>query len=355
MKIGIYSPYLDTLTGGEKYIFTAASCLSSEHNVSIFWDNPFILKNAAEKFNINLDKVRVVDNVFSKNSSFIKRFIATLKYDRIFYLSDGSLPIVGSKKLLIHFQFPVEWVNTNSFLFLFKKHRITKVLCNSYFTKKFIDKKFDINSYVLYPPASTNKNIPTDKENIILTVGRFSTLPSGGDFKKLDVLTHVFKEFQKKRLKGWKLVVVTSVAPGQKQEFEQFEKKNKSNFITIYSNVEYSQIIKLYKQAKIYWHASGYLEDLQKHPERAEHFGISTVEAMSFGVVPVVIDAGGQPEIVKDFDNGFLWTSEKELIEKTHKLAVDKSLYAEMSKKAFESSQNFTVVRFCEELNHLIW
>jgi glycosyltransferase involved in cell wall biosynthesis len=355
MKIGIYSPYLDTLTGGEKYIFTAASCLSSQHTVSIFWDNPFILKKASEKFNINLDNVKVVDNIFSKNVPFLKRFLQTLKYDRILYLSDGSIPLVGSKKLLIHFQFPVEWVNTNSFLFLFKKSRISKILCNSYFTKKFIDKKFGSSSFVLYPPSTTNKKISNNKENIILTVGRFSILSDGEDFKKLDILAQAFKEFQKKRLKGWRLAIVTTVAPNVQEQFEKFEKKNKSSYITIYKNVSYLQITKLYEQAKIYWHASGFSEDLQKHPERAEHFGISTVEAMSYGAVPVVINAGGQPEIVNEGDNGFLWTTIDELIEKTHKLAVDKDLYAKMVGKAYETSQNFTVDRFCEELNHLIW
>ena len=38
MRIGIYDPYLDTLSGGEKYMLSAASCLAKEHKVFIFWD-----------------------------------------------------------------------------------------------------------------------------------------------------------------------------------------------------------------------------------------------------------------------------------------------------------------------------
>ena len=57
-------------------------------------------------------------------------------------------------------------------------------------------------------------------------------------------------------------------------------------------------ILNEYKLAKIYWHASGFGEDLETHPEKAEHFGITTVEAMINGLVPIVIDAGGQKEIV---------------------------------------------------------
>lgn len=355
MKIGFYSPYLETLTGGEKYIFTAASCLSKEHDVTIFWNDPTIIQKASEKFNLDLGKVNCSENIFTARTSIYKRFVKTLKYDRIFFLSDGSIPIVGSKKLLIHFQFPVEWVNTNSFIFLFKKSRISKIICNSQFTKQFIDRKFSTNSFVLYPPVDTSDHVSTKKENLVLTVGRFSMLSNKTDFKKLGVMVRAFKEFKKKRLKGWKMAIVTSVRPDQEEEFLSFEKSIKSRYIKIYKNINYHEIMQLYGKSKVYWHAAGFSENLTIHPERAEHFGISTVEAMSFGTVPVVINAGGQSEIVRDKDNGFLWEKVDELIEKTHLLAVDKDLYQQLSERAVESSQRFSKERFCEELTHLIW
>lgn len=354
MNIGIYSPYLKTLTGGEKYIFTAASCLSSEHKVSIFWDDPGILEMASKKFDLDLSKVTVVPNIFAKQNSFLKRFISTFKYDRILYLSDGSIPIVACK-LLIHFQFPVEWLNTNSFVFLFRKSRISKIICNSHFTKRFIDKKFNASSFVLYPPASTNREKLGDKEKLILTVGRFSILPNGTDFKKLAMLVESFKLFQKKRLKGWKMAIVTSVQDEDLDSYKKFESDIKSSYITLFRNADHKQIVDLYKKATIYWHASGFGEDLSKYPERAEHFGISTVEAMSYGQVPVVINAGGQPEIVKDNENGFLWSTQEELIKATHKVAVDHDLFVKIQKNAIDSSKRFTKERFCEELSHLIW
>lgn len=355
MRIGVYSPYLNTLTGGEKYILTAASCLSSSHSVVIFWDDPEILIKATKKFGIDLSNVTVEPNIFKDNIGAVSRFFSTLRFDRIFFLSDGSIPIVGAKKLLIHFQFPVEWVNSNSFVFLFKKSRISKIICNSHFTKKYIDRKFHAKSFVLYPPATVNKERIFKKTNTILTVGRFSKLPNGQDFKKLDFLIESFKLFQKKRLKGWKLTIVTSVMEEDLEEFREFEKKNNSKYITIYNNIPFEKIEDLYSEAKIYWHAAGYGEDLEKYPERAEHFGIATVEAMSYGSIPIVINAGGQPEIVSEGESGFLWNSQEELIQKTHKVAIDKELYSRLSQSAIEASQNFTTERFCEELDHLIW
>ena len=60
----------------------------------------------------------------------------------------------------------------------------------------------------------------------------------------------------------------------------------------------------LYGRASIFWHAAGLGEDPERHPDRYEHFGITTVEAMSAGAVPVVIDAAGQVEIVEHGANG---------------------------------------------------
>jgi hypothetical protein len=55
------------------------------------------------------------------------------------------------------------------------------------------------------------------------------------------------------------------------------------------------------------WHATGYGFDAEQYPAKQEHFGMTTVEAMSAGAVPVVLNTGGQREIVTHGDDGFLW------------------------------------------------
>ncbi len=59
--------------------------------------------------------------------------------------------------------------------------------------------------------------------------------------------------------------------------------------------------------ASIYWHAGGLGEDPDRHPDRFEHFGITVVEAMAAGAVPLVFAAGGPAEIVEHGVNGFHW------------------------------------------------
>jgi glycosyltransferase involved in cell wall biosynthesis len=78
----------------------------------------------------------------------------------------------------------------------------------------------------------------------------------------------------------------------------------------------------------------------------AEHFGISTVEAMGAGAVPIVINAGGQKEIVEDGVQGFLWDSLDDLKKKTLRLIQDPSLLERMSEKSKEKAKKFAGNRF---------
>ncbi|OGH10400.1 MAG: hypothetical protein A2857_05255 [Candidatus Levybacteria bacterium RIFCSPHIGHO2_01_FULL_36_15] len=355
MKIGIYDPYLDTLGGGEKYMLTAAQCLSASHTVSIFWDKTDDLKQAEEKFALDLNKIKIEENIFSPKVSLLKRLKKTSEFNVIIFLSDGSIPIVLSKKLILHFQFPIEWVDTSSLTFNLKKSRIDMIICNSRFTKEYIDRKMHKKSIVVYPPVDINMlEYNTNKENLILTVGRYSRMPSGGDFKKQEILIDVFKKMIDQGLKSWKLCIVTSNLPKDEIYVNELEKRAKGYPVKIHRSIKNNEILQLYNKARIYWHAAGFGEDLEKHPERAEHFGISTAEAMVAGCVPVVYGAGGQMEIVKDKTDGFLWNNTEELVEKTQLIINNNILWSKLSENAKKTASCFNKQRFCSEINSVL-
>jgi len=355
MRIGIYDPYLNTLGGGEKYMLTVAESYSSNHEVSIFWDDANLKKKIETKFGLSMKGIKFVPDIFSKKVSLLKRFETTSKYDLIVYLSDGSIPLIFSKKVFLHFQYPVEWTHGNHFLTHVKLGRIQKVICNSSYTKKFIDKKFALSSTVIYPPVDTEYFLTQEKkENLILTVGRYSALPNGSDFKKLMTLMETFKKMVDKGLSGWRFIIVTSYLPAEAKNVEHMKESIKKYPITIYENVDQQALADHYKHSKIYWHASGFGEDLRVFPERAEHFGISTVEAMSAGCVPIVINAGGQKEIVTEGINGFLWETIDGLISKTELLVKDNVAYYKLSKMCIDTAQKFSKERFTAEWYHLI-
>ncbi len=353
MKVGIYDPYLDTLSGGEKYMLTIAKCLAEDNDVFILWDTAEkeIREKAKKKLGIDLRNVNFTKNIFSKNISLVERFIASRRFDLIVYLSDGSIPLVASN-LIVHFQFPVEWIKNspkNKLKFL----KVKKIICNSKFTKGFIDKKFGVNSDVLYPPIMIRK-LAFKKENLILHVGRFGMSLEGGNYKKQDVMIKAFKEMIDKGLRNWKFAIVAGTMKQDEVKILNLRKMVNKYPIEIIENPSNEVLWKYYEKAKIYWHATGFGEDLEKHPERAEHFGITTVEAMGAGAVPVVINAGGQREIVEDGKSGFLWDTLEELKDKTDKLISDNKLLEKMSEQSQKRAQIFAGDIFCKELKEII-
>jgi glycosyltransferase involved in cell wall biosynthesis len=59
------------------------------------------------------------------------------------------------------------------------------------------------------------------------------------------------------------------------------------NYVTFETNVSLNNLLSIMREAKVYF-----------HPMVGEHFGISIVEAMAAGLVPIVADVGGPTEFV---------------------------------------------------------
>lgn len=334
-------------------MLTMAACLAGSNDVSLFWDNPDELKEVRNRFSIDLSRVKLAKNIFSSSVSLPKRLLASKKYDAIIVLSDGSIPFVLSKKLFLHFQQPIPGVS-KSFKTGKKLSRVSKIFCNSYFTKSYIDKAFGVDSIVIYPPVALHQK-ETKEENIILHVGKFRTRGLGiDDFKKQAFMIKVFKKMIDDGLKNWKFVLAVSMHEKDKEAFDTLRRDAAGFPVEFLINKSNEQLWSVYSKAKIYWHASGFGENLEEHPQFAEHFGISTVEAMGAGVVPVVIGAGGQKEIVTDNKDGFLWNTEEEFIEKTKKLISDEKLWKRLSVAAVKKAETFSGDRFCKEINTLI-
>lgn len=356
MRIGIFDPYLDSLSGGEKYMLSIASCLSSQHEVFIFWDKEKesqIKQTASEKLGIDLSSVKFHKNIFDKNTSSFSRFFESRKFDAIVYLSDGSIPLTGTK-LFIHFQFPIEWIDGKSLKTIIKLFFVKKIFCNSYFTKHLIDKKLNVKSDILYPPVNLHVVKNMKKENIILHVGRFDVNSHESNYKKQDVMINIFKKMVIAGLKNWKFKLIVGVKDKDKGKLNKLREMSKGYPIELIENISNRKLWEYYSKARIYWHATGYGEDLQKYPEKAEHFGISTVEAMGAGCVPVVINAGGQKEIVEDGKNGYLWSTLEEFVEKTQNLIKNENLWEKMRIGAIKRSKVFRGNRFCSELKDIV-
>ena len=338
MKVGLFSPYLDTLGGGERYIFTVAEFfLNRGDSVDFFETSGVESLQIKERFNIDLTK-----------ASFLDKPKNTIGYDLFFFLSDGSVPFSFANKNLLHFQVPFKLENQKTIANKIKLSRFKYIICNSVFTKKFVDQTYGINSEVIYPPIDVESFKAGKKENIILSVGRFF---APGHPKKQEIMIKVFREMN---LKGWQLILIGGVTLDNNEEVENLRKMAGDANIKIITDSSFKTLKTYYSRAKIYWHAAGFGEDLEAYPEKAEHFGMSTVEAMAAGCVPVVFNGGGQPEIINSEECGFLWQTTDDLIEITEKLAKDESLLKKMSRSAIDRSENFNKKAFFDSLEKMV-
>lgn len=349
MKALIIDPYLDTLGGGERYVLSFASNLKKQgYDVEIAWDKKEDLQKAEARFGLKFPFVinSKAHHFFSSKSSLFQRFLFTRRYDLIFWVSDGGLPFLFSKKNLIHFQVPFKQVAGNHFINRLKLLFIDKLVYNSNFTRQVIEKSLSKNKgVILYPPIDTSSFKPGKKENIILSVGRFDS-PSHS--KRQDILIKAFKKMQAKENNNYRLVLAGGLK-GNNQIIKNLKKQAGKSAVDFKINVSFKELTELFSSAKIFWHAAGYGINETEHPEKMEHFGMTTVEAMSAGLVPIVINKGGQKEIVIP-EIGYLWDSLDQLVEQTLSLIGSEKNRQTLSRQSQKRSRLFSLKKFAHDL-----
>jgi L-malate glycosyltransferase len=219
-------------------------------------------------------------------------------------------------------------------------------LAISHFTQSWTRQWWDISCPVLYPPVNCDTET-VEKSKTILSVGRFT--PSDAiDSKKQLEMTRVFSEMPDARKAGWQFSCAGRVSdvPVDQFYFEMVRNLGDSCGAHAFANVPREEVNRLFAESAIFWHATGLGTDLDKEPYAAEHFGISTGEAMAAGCVPVVINRGGLQELVQHGVNGFLWNDLHELKNLTMLLIRDDRLRNQMSAAARLRGREFSRERF---------
>ena len=388
-RAAIYDPYLDTLGGGERYCLTVAEILLKHgYKVDLFWSgNQDLIEKAKQRFSLKLEGINLVKDIFQikpkqidlfeeeqnlfkvinrslnpqkihqKVTSFINKLKITSKYDIFFYLGDGSIPILLGKQNFLHIQVPFS-TEKNNLIKLITKSKLllfSKIICNSQFTASFYQDSLPSKITILYPPVDVEKfETSKNKENIILSVGRFDNVLNA---KKQDVLIDAFKLlFKQKNTENWKLILTggSLIDPDQNSYLKYLKEKAENLPIKFIVNPNFKDLQQIYSKSKIYWHAAGFDVDEKNHPENTEHFGMTVVEAMASGLVPVVVAKGGIPEIISDGIDGYLWKTIDELVFKTKSLIDSPPDLEKMSSKAIFKCQKFSKENFEIELLDLI-
>jgi glycosyltransferase involved in cell wall biosynthesis len=226
------------------------------------------------------------------------------------------------------------------------------IVCQSDYVRRWVKSIWGRESEVVNPPIDVPAEEPTweGREKIILSVGRFF---AGGHSKRHDVMARAFRELYDSGHRDWELHLAGSVhldKPDDREYFKKVVSLTSGYPIRLHVDVPGKKIEELYRQASIYWHAAGYGVDEQRHPAELEHFGMTTAEAMGYGVAPVAIGRGGQPEVVEDGVNGYLWTTPDELKTRTVELMGDPGLRRRLGEEARRSVARFSRERFKQSI-----
>ncbi len=350
MNIGIYSPYLDVFGGGERYIASLAYVLEKNHYVTIFTSTDNLIKKFSQTFGIDLENTHYLSDDIFKKRGLINKYLSLLRFDIFFYMTDGSLFFSHATKNFLIIQSPSHIPPNTPFNNL--KLVNWQTICYSKFISDIIKKRLNKNSLILPPFISQPITPKIDKENIILSVGRFFLYPHN---KKQDILIDVFKENYKDKFQNYRLILAGGLTEKGGEDYLNILKSRAKGLpIEFKINLTFDQIKSLYSKAKIYWHAAGFGEDLNIRPEKAEHFGITTLEAASYGAVPVVFSGGGQKEIINHSKNGYLWKTKDDLINYTRQLIQSTDKFVKLSENARIRAQDFSQKSFYDQLEKII-
>jgi glycosyltransferase involved in cell wall biosynthesis len=389
MKVAIYNEPSDSGIGGGEYsVAVLAEALGKEHDVEILHHRRSLnVDQLAQLFNVDLATVRLryVKYQLDRRSyghnpldtyREAKSWHSDLSkpYDVFINFGHKVPPFCHAKAGILMVLFPIfdrctrwpwrfeQWDNSSIYWKCLRllydewewRRRLQSyrvILANSRFTKHWARFRWGVDSRVLYPPVDDHFGV-AEKDNTILSVGRFV---SSGQKNQIEMVNS-FLRMAQGGVHGWKFYAVGAVEDSAEGRayYDCVRRRAKGRPVHVEADVERSRLRSLYARAKIFWHAAGYNSDENVHPERQEHFGISTVEAMAAGCVPVVINRGGQREIVEHAVNGFLWNTLDELREYTRELIHDDGLRARMSMEARARSQLFGRKLFVDQFQRIV-
>src|SRR5271166_477178 len=314
----VFSPYALTPGGGERYMLTMAAVLSRSHAVTIVTPFPYSqlrLATLGREFGLDVSGCRMAT---------YEEVVAGPAPDLWVAMGNHIVPSVPARGrtnwYMCQFPFPIDAAS-------FARERgnlagYQLMLVNSRYTSKHVERAFSQSGVasmpvrILYPPVPMLRADAACKKRMVLSVGRFF---AGGHTKRHDVLIEAFRALIARSDNGIELHLAGSSSPLQANMdyLAQLQVMAADLPVTFHLNPPPEKLCSLYKDAAVYWHATGYGAPPEDGGERAEHFGISIVEAMSASCVPIAFAAGGPCEIIEEGVTGFLFDSIDVLLEKT--------------------------------------
>ncbi len=181
---------------------------------------------------------------------------------------------------------------------------------------------------VVYHPIQERNNINLSMKvrNLVISIGRI-------DIRKNYKMLLKIAE----RLKDYKFIIAGALNRGDEKYYSNLIKTKPDN-VEIKANISEPEKIELLKKASIYMHLN-----------RREHYGLSILEAMAYGLVPVVPESGGPWEdIIEHGKYGYGFNTIDEAVEQIKNINFD------IVKTIIESMDRFSFKNFYYNMDNFI-
>jgi glycosyltransferase involved in cell wall biosynthesis len=394
-NIGIYNLHTRAMGGGEKLTLALAEHLSLGHNVWLFHADPLDVAALERFFGVDLSRV---ETVLLKSPGPLLRVMAKvrgrrapafsvhhylqlrkLKLDLFINTTYTSGLICPAARGVFVCMFPhrpatrppaqslphrtrdvlVDWVEkcVTGFAVRDVADSYSTVMSISRYSAEWVCKIWGRRPAIIYPPCD-DMGPAAAKQKKLLHVGRF--VADSGEWERhhkgQGFLLKTFKGMTDLHRDGWGLHFAGSVgADEESAKFAAALVQDAKGFpVTFHFNAGLEEMRDLYRSAAIYWHATGYGFPADDYPAKQEHFGISTVEAMSAGAVPIVRGSGGQKEVVTHGVDGLCWDDTADLVSLTRGLVNDADLRGRLSRQAVAASKRFGRDAFAASVERLV-
>ncbi len=314
LKVGVFHPSLHNYGGGELVALLVTNTLArSGYDVELFVSKklqPTQIKKMLGEEIASSVKITVKSSLIWPGNSFdifptiVNSFILKSKCD-ILIDTYSNYIFPWTDICYVHFPSLNVYDYRTSFPYLRRRH-VRNVLglphviyakklqnyddkliiTNSKFTAAIIKEFLNVNVKVIYPPVQSalfNESLEgltqNPRENTVVTISRFSNEKG---LEKIPYIAKLTKSNVKFVLIG--LLQDEKVYESLTRSIESLSLNKK---IELIANAPKRELENILKKAKVYLHTMV-----------GEHFGISIVEAMAMGCIPIVHDSGGMKEFV---------------------------------------------------------
>jgi glycosyltransferase involved in cell wall biosynthesis len=369
MKILFYEWSWHSIGGGQKFTSKIAEHLSKKNEVTVVTLFPINKSEMSKYYSVDLSKIKVIC-LFKKKLKIptplirilVSKKVSTLSKDYdIFFNADAQETIKPRARYNILYSnfFDPKWYRPAknildffgllgiSLLKTFLKNYAKRyvIYCNSKYNQKWLKKLWNVDSKVINPPIEIPLRLFFKKENFMISTGRISK------DKSYDFVIESFKEALKnKALKSYKLLIC---GKADDENYLNFLKKISYGFpIEFRTNLSNNELKEIYAKSKIFMQAKGLKIDEEKYPALLEHFGMTPVEAMSYGCVPIVLNKGGYIETV-DKKTGFRFDNKKEAVNAIISIASNKKLFNSFSEEGIKRARLFSLQRMQKQFDEI--